>query len=80
MTRKNFYIVFGAKAGYLFQKPDKETFYADVLKVSSMDDIAYKLETIGGLLHANICVSKREAEEIKATWNEAYKNNGTYAF
>jgi hypothetical protein len=79
---KYFYIVFAAKAGTLFEiyKDDQEKYYADIMRVSTQTNIASYLDNIGGLLHANICQSKKQAQEIKNAWNEAYKHNGTYIY
>ena len=74
MTKKFFYIVYAAN--YY----NNDSYYADVLKISSLENVAHKLEIIGGLLHANICATKKDAEQVKYTWNEQYKKNGTYAF
>lgn len=79
---KYFYIVFAAKAGTLFEiyKDDQEKYYADIMRVSTMDNIASRLENIGGLMHANICQSKKEAENIRDIWNKSYQEKNIYAF
>lgn len=79
---KYFYIVFAAEAGSLFEiyKDGKKKYYADIMRVSTKDNIAARLEHIGGLLHANICRTKKDAETIKSAWNETYKLNGDYIF
>ena len=33
-----------------------------------------------GMMHANICNSKREADAVARAWNESYKRNGTALF
>ena len=38
------------------------------------------IASIKGILHANICDTKKEAERIVEQWNESYKQNGTYMF
>ena len=38
------------------------------------------IANIKGILHANICDTKKEAERIVEQWNESYKQNGTYMF
>lgn len=78
MTKKNFYIVFAAEAASL-ERVKTGLYYADVMKVSTFDNVASKLEMVGGLKYANICCSKKEAEGIKIAWNESYKTNGIYA-
>lgn len=54
--------------------------YADVLRVSSDENILSALSAIGGLKAANAFPSKKQAEETAAFWNECYKRNGTYLF
>ena len=55
-------------------------YYAYVIPVSESDNVKSRLETIGGLVHANICSTKKRADEIVNHWNESYKANGTYLF
>lgn len=55
-------------------------YYSFVLRCSENDNIVSKLDCIGGLVHANICPTKKRAEEVAAFWNESYKANGTYFF
>jgi hypothetical protein len=80
---KYFYIVFAAKAAsplFETEKDDKTRYYAGIMRVSSMDNIASRLENIGGLMHANICQSKKEAENIRDIWNKSYQGKNIYAF
>lgn len=80
---RNFYIVFSASdyGESLFGESDnKKRYYAAVMKVSKADNLVSRLESIGGLLHANICETRAEAIRIKNEWNEAYINNGTYIY
>lgn len=79
MKKHYFYIVYSAEAATLTSN-HSGSYYADIFRVSVNDNIAHSLEIIGNLLHANICETKKAAEEIRDTWNQAYKNNGTYAF
>lgn len=44
------------------------------------DNLLPKLDRIGGLIHANICPTKKRAEEVAEFWNASYKANGTYFF
>jgi len=76
---KYFYIVLGIDTKGTEEEPNKR-YYAGVLKVSLQDNIYSRLDHIGGLLHANICESKKKAEEIRDYWNEQYRKNNTYAF
>ena len=55
-------------------------YYADVMRVSSDDNILTALSTIGGLKSANVFSSKKQAGEAAAFWNECYRRNGTYLF
>ena len=54
--------------------------YAAVLRVSSDSNIFSALSAIGGLKAANAFLSKKQAEETAAFWNDCYKRNGTYLF
>lgn len=74
---KNFYVVFAVDYKGMFEDQNKR-YFADILKVSSSQNIAASLDAIGGLMHANICESKKQAQEIKESWNAQYKANGTY--
>lgn len=51
--------------------------YASVLKVSGTDNLLFSLQ-IPGITAANICGTKKEAENIAAFWNECYKKNKTF--
>lgn len=61
---KNFYIVLGIDTKGTEEEPNKR-YYVDVMKVSPQDNIYCRLDHVGGLLHANICESKKKAEEIR---------------
>lgn len=54
-------------------------FYAYVVKLSPSDNILPKLK-INGILHANICSTKKQATETVNHWNACYKANGTFLF
>lgn len=54
--------------------------YAYMVKFTSNDNLKSVLDRIGGLKAANMCATKKEAKELVEIWNEAYKQNGTYAF
>ena len=79
---KYFYIVYAAKYGTIFEPltDDEPKFYAEVLKVSTSDNIAHHLEIIGGLQFANICPTKTDAYRIKDRWNEGFKRHPDYNF
>ena len=51
--------------------------YASVLKVSGNDNLLFSLQ-IKGITAANICNTKKEAENIVTFWNNCYKKNKTY--
>lgn len=53
--------------------------YAYAVKVSESDNLLSKL-AIKGITVANLCGSRKEAEEVVTSWNEASKNNGSYMF
>lgn len=53
--------------------------YAYAVKVSESDNLLSKL-AIKGITAANLCGSRKEAEEVVATWNECFKENGSYMF
>lgn len=42
--------------------------------------ILHVLNMYAGMMHANICSSKREADAVARAWNESYKRNGTALF
>ena len=54
--------------------------YAYMVKFTSSDNLKSVLDRIGGLRAANLCATKKEAKELVETWNEAFKQNRTYAF
>lgn len=53
--------------------------YAYAVKVSESDNLLSKL-AIKGITAANLCGSRNEAKEVVTSWNEAFKNNGSYMF
>lgn len=84
---KKFYIAVTVKQDrndrVFTERPSEEYnpgYYAYVTSVSESDDLKSHLQTIGGLLHANICQTKRAAQELADFWNDCYKRNGTYFF
>ena len=54
-------------------------YYAYMIKHHNSNNLLNILD-IKGILHANICETKKEAERIVENWNESYKQNGTYMF
>lgn len=71
MKKKNSYVA--------VQVTENEKNYAYVVKVSESDNLLSKL-AIKGIEAANLCGSRKEAEEVVAIWNESFKNNGSYMF
>lgn len=68
------------KSSYIaIQVTENGKSYAYAVKVSESDNLLPKLE-IKGITAANLCSTKKEAEEVVATWNECFKNNGSYMF
>ena len=53
---------------------------AYIVKFTSSDNLKSVLDRIGGLKAANMCATKKEAKELVDVWNEAFKQNGTYAY
>lgn len=84
---KNFYIAVTVEQNKNMSifNPDenKETnpgLYAYVIKINSSNNLKSALECIGGLVHANIFPTKKDAEHTVNYWNDCYKANGTYLF
>ena len=58
----------------------EESYVAFAVSTSGCNDLVSLLDSIGGLVTANVCNSRKEAEEIARAWNETYKKNGTYCY
>lgn len=71
MKKKNSYIA--------VQVTENGKNYAYAVKVSESDNLLSKL-VIKGIIAANLCGSRKEAEEIVTAWNECFKSNGSYMF
>ena len=56
----------------------EESYVAFAVSTSGCNNLVSLLDSIGGLVTANVCNSRKEAEEIARAWNETYKKNGTY--
>lgn len=69
---KNFYLVFSA------QLDGKN--YAGTMAKTGNENIMNLSGQIPGMTAANLCASKKEAEQIADAWNAAYKRNGTALF
>lgn len=57
--------------------PEK-SYVAFAVSTSGCNNLVSLLDSIGGLVSANVCNSRKEAEEIAEAWNETYKKNGTF--
>lgn len=68
---KNFYIAVQIK--------EDDKFYAYLVKVSKNDNLLSNLE-IPGIITANICQTKKEAESLVKYWNDIHKANNRYMF
>lgn len=55
-------------------------YYAYVTKCTDSDNLLSVLNTIDGLVHANIFPTRKKAAEVVQLWNDSYKANGTYIF
>lgn len=51
--------------------------FASVLRVSSSDNLLFSLQ-VPGITYAEICNTKKEAENVVSFWNMCYKTNKTY--
>ena len=58
---------------------ENEKYYSYVLPVPESDNLIAALK-IKNIYNAMICSSKKSASEIVNTWNETYKQNGSYLF
>lgn len=61
------------------QVEENKKYYAHVVKVSKYDNLLSKMK-IKGIMHANICDTKKEAEKTAKFWNNCSKINKNYMF
>ena len=54
--------------------------FASVAKASAHENVLSVFDRIPNIITANICPTKKYAEDLAAYWNECYKKNGTYLF
>ena len=54
-------------------------YYAYMIKHHNSNNLL-NIANIKGILHANICDTRKEARETVEHWNKSYKQNGTYMF
>ena len=55
-------------------------YYSYIVKCSESQNVKSVLDSIGGLLYANICPTKKQAAATVEYWNLMHKRNGTYLF
>ena len=70
---KQFWFVLTMKA------PDGKL-YAVASPFSTSKNLAWEFDPAHGTVTANICETKKRAQEIAAVWNESFRKNGTYAY
>ena len=58
---------------------ENKKYYAYCLICGTNENLLAKL-SIKGILHANICETKKAAQTLIEQWNNQYKANGTYMF
>lgn len=58
---------------------ENRKYYSYMIKHNNSNNLL-NVAKIKGILSANICDTKKEAERIVEQWNESYKQNGTYMF
>ena len=58
---------------------ENRKYYSYMIKHNNSNNLL-NVAKIKGILFANICDTKKEAERIVEQWNESYKQNGTYMF
>ena len=66
---KHFYITFFAQLN--------GKYWAGTMTVSSDDNIMNISQKIAGMQAANLCATRKAAEELADYWNECFKRNGT---
>ena len=54
--------------------------YASASPFSTSENLSWQFDPAHGTVTANICETKKKAEEIARAWNESFKKNGTYAY
>ena len=58
---------------------ENKKYYSYMIKHNNSNNLL-NVAKIKGILSANICDTKKEAERIVEQWNESYKQNGIYMF
>ena len=58
---------------------ENDKLYSYVIKTNKSDNILYKIN-VKNVQYVMLCDTKKEACRIASTWNNQYKENGTYLF
>ena len=53
--------------------------YASVIRTAEYRNLLVDID-VKNIVSADICPSKKKAEELAEFWNECYRKNGTYLF
>ena len=59
------------------QVNENHKYFAYVLKVTTADNLISALK-IKGIISANICSTRKEAEELVNVWNQGFKEKGVF--
>ena len=62
-----------------FGKNGQHKYRASVIRVYQGNNLLSELANYPKATHANICGTKKEAEDIMDLWNDSYLNNKTLA-
>ena len=54
--------------------------YAAASPFTASENLAWQFDPAHGTVTANICETRKQAEETARKWNETYRKNGTYAY
>lgn len=54
--------------------------YAYAIGVTEATNIAYALKNQKDTTAANICATRKEADQVVNVWNEGFKANGSYLY
>lgn len=69
-----------AKTWLVIIVKEHEKFHAFTQSATGSDNLFSQLNMWAGIQSANICASKKDAEQLAEFWNECYKNNGTWLY
>lgn len=69
------------KTFFVFQcKTEDGKMYAYADAVQNCNDLVSIFSHIRGLVTANACDTRKEADAIARDWNDAFRRKGTFAF